>query len=136
MERFHAKRLLVAADFMDRLSPAHLDMSIIRRESSCGTVACLAGWTPSMPGAKNAGMRVVSDGGIYKDLEFRPRGKTDKEMMGGFDWMRGIRAALVYYGLTEDEANYAFLPGVEYHTPKHVAKHLRKLVHEYFPDMV
>lgn len=47
------KRLKILRDFLARLPDRQVDMTVVRVEKSCGTVACIMGWAeelwPDMP---------------------------------------------------------------------------------------
>lgn len=44
------ERLEALAAFVEKLPEERFDMDDWRQESACGTVACLAGWTPEVAG--------------------------------------------------------------------------------------
>lgn len=85
------KRLLQLAEFLEKLPRDKFDFSTWGRESSCGTVACALGWAPSMPFAKNMGIRLKAEFLGHEVMSFFMNGRfvteftVSKELFGLYD---------------------------------------------------
>jgi hypothetical protein len=98
---------------------------------SCGTQACAFGWATTIPSFRRLGLRLVKDQGEPAYVQLR--GMTPSEYTD-----KSIQAAEVFFGLSEPEARFLFIPdktlGGRYShlgegaTPKQVAKNIEGFV--------
>lgn len=119
------RRLLILADFLEKLPRKRFDLSSWvgnewegKADLSCGTSACAMGWATTIPQFRKLGLRLSKYGLPYF-------GK-------GYYQTSGMHAAADLFGISDNEAYYLFMPYEEdiaaNATPKQVAKHIRKFV--------
>lgn len=158
MNATQRKRLLKLADFLDQLPPQKFDFGSIAierekphmealkaRKESCGTTACAIGWMPAVfPRLTEwKGRCKLFDGDTLLSVGFRGgRGERD------------FQVAEEVFGLTEQEAEWLFMPDAvvdnglmpwdegykDMYSPcgsnttaKQVARHIRKFVKHGLP---
>lgn len=127
-----ARRLLVLADFLDRLPWHRFDLTSWvgcawkgAQDLSCGTTACALGWAATIPEFRDLGLRLRRNG--------EPGGN-------GFPTVDGLdpyATASVIFGLTLEEFDRLFIPfnGPGRHpmnaNPGRVANVIRMLAYEW-----
>jgi len=138
------RRLLVLADFLEKLPPERFDYSCWAgkdwggaQDLSCGTTGCAMGWCPSIPEFYELGLRLFRDSN--DDVGVKKTGmRTDDALASSF------KTARVFFGLRADEPEWLFAPEHErwdtktgetiatspYRKakPTEVAAHIRKFV--------
>jgi hypothetical protein len=129
----NAKRLLKLADFLTALPKQKFDFSVIAHEGEkpllkalkartehCGTVACAIGW---MPAVFPRLVRWILNRGWLLAVELK-KGPAPAFM--------NFRAASEVFGISDDDAEYLFLPdrsGLgDQASAKRVAQHIRRFV--------
>jgi hypothetical protein len=150
MKKFHARRLLKLAAFLEKVKRRQFDIRRWCAEDACGTVACVGGWAGLMPAFRRLGFK----SGTGQGIEFRPRAKADKSYVQevhnqerkGYPSMPS-RAARQFYGFQACErffgvwrmglslfstGGYDQGPAV---TPREAAKRLRHVVKQYHPEV-
>jgi hypothetical protein len=157
MNAIQRKRLLKLADFLDQLPPQKFDFDTIAvegakphkealkaRKESCGTTACAIGWMPVVFPRLTRWVRTP----CYFDsvaIHIGPAGRGKA---------RDFEVAEQVFGLTEQEAEWLFLPDATLYehsddlwntgcsiispcgsdaTAKQVARHIRKFVKHGLP---
>jgi hypothetical protein len=134
------RRLLRLAAFLEELPPKRFDYSVWvgfdwkgAKDLSCGTTACALGWATTIP---SFGLRLQDHGDV---IVVRLRHPSSPRPPRRCDIDPSIWAAMVAFGLSQNEAEYLFLPanlGFWKHSsglpatssPKRVAKHIRDFV--------
>lgn len=105
------RRLLATARFIRSLPPKRFYFGMWVGEDwkgaqdlSCGTTACVMGWTPQVPELKHLGLCILEDkknivgiGFPGEENELTPYGST-------------LRTACKVFGVTYTQAHYLFLP--------------------------
>lgn len=158
MNATQRKRLLKLADFLDQLPPQKFDFDHIAvegekphmealkaRTESCGTTACAIGWMPAVFPRLTRWTRTRSFFGYPLGIEVALHGRRKA---------RNFKVAQEVFGLTEQEADWLFMPDTVVNngltlwedgyaeatspcggnaTPKQVARHIRKFVKHGLP---
>ena len=93
MKTFHAKRLIKLANFLKTIPKKDFWLGTY----SCGTKACALGWAGLMPEFRKAGLKT-------------DRNEDEVTLSGEFF---GIRAGEVFFGLSQNEADALFVPGLQ-----------------------
>lgn len=159
MNATQRKRLLKLADFLDQLPPQKFDFDSIAvegekphkealkaRKESCGTTACAIGWMPAVFPRLTRWVRTIAPWDTVT-IHIAPKGRSK---------MRDFQVAEDVFGLTEQEAEWLFMPdavvnnGLEWWdkgyaeaispcdsgaTAKEVARHIRKFVEHGLPKL-
>ena len=152
MNAIQKKRLLKLADFLDQLPPQKFDFDTIAvegekphkealkaRTEHCGTTACAVGWMPAVFPRLTRWTRQPLWGGCMH-IQVAP---------AGHGRARNFKVAEQVFGLTEQEADWLFMPDAYVDnglmswedgykdvsspcgsdaTPKQVARHIRRFV--------
>jgi hypothetical protein len=133
MEKFHARRLLKLATFLEKRVPQEkFDISVWACEKKgCGTVACVGGWAGLMAEFRKLGLRTVRR---HFEVRFRPKTKEDKKYVAeeAYDQNSthyGFDACELFFGVPPYLKLFQTLGYPELSvTPKVVAKRLRRVV--------
>jgi hypothetical protein len=72
----------------------------VKEERTCGTSACALGEACTIPAFRRLGLKLVPGAGFDADLSYTPMYKRRK----------GLAAGMAFFGLTEYQASYLFLP--------------------------
>jgi hypothetical protein len=151
----HARRLLKLAAKLESLPRKDFDMGdwVYRcDESSCGTAGCAMGWAGMIPEFRRAGLKAKFENGYSSGIvELVPTTALDKKTrddvlsrgLATWRWNDdhlpehwfGDNAGEVFFGLTQAEAERLFFPAPGHETPKQVARNIRKVVKEHYPDL-
>jgi hypothetical protein len=106
---FFKKRLLKLADFGDSLLPEQFNFRCFvgenwkgRANLSCGTNACMFGWSTTIPSFRRLGLRMSMS---HMDIVAWPHLAGDRVAFEST-----LRAGEVIFGLSEHEFKYLFLP--------------------------
>lgn len=114
-------RLLKLAALLDTVPRRRFDMGtwgvaskVIKDKPVCATRACALGWATAIPEFKRAGLQLVQDyeGSTGADVYFKDRIGSD--------------AGRVFFGLTDEQADWLFHDGAE--DPKGKAAEIREMV--------
>ncbi len=122
MRTKHKNRILKLAAFLRTLPKVQFNLAIVAMESSeCGTVACAAGWCPTVfPHT----MKWVKNEDLAQTMSVRRRNPKHVKVHQG----SSLRTVAAYLGMTNKQREKTFLPGQNYNTAEHVATRLEEIV--------
>lgn len=156
--REQRRRLIRLAMLLENLPPGRFDYGKWvdnevwqgNPDLSCGTSACAIGWATTMPEVRACGVRLLSNqvkhlsgGGLYRQVwvgmvdGYYPKDEYGEAYGNSYAYRDAAEAA---FGLTPEQADWLFIPGVEgddfnrptaHASAKDVAIHIRRCVKEW-----
>ena len=114
MKKFHIDRLEKLYNFLGTVEPKKFDFSSWADTKTgetdmnvCGTTACALGWAGSMPEFRKRGLKLGWEKSYWDSSKVR--GEVYLYSDGAID-ANGLEAGEKFFGLTEEEAEYLFIP--------------------------
>lgn len=111
---FAQEGLLRVVRLLESMQDDRFNLSTWHSRNSCGTTYCAMGYAASTEWFRQRGLTLDGCGGIRFD---RSRPAAD-----------GFTAVAKFFGISNDQAEYLFLPAPEYRTRLEVIERIRKFV--------
>lgn len=117
MKKHHINRLEKLYTFLGTVNPKKFDFSSWAESTSgkpdvnvCGTTACALGWAGSMPEFRKRGLKLEWDVSNYGPDDVVADASVILRDRHGMSIAEGEEAGAEFFGLTDEEADYLFIP--------------------------